>query len=241
MRKITTQEFIEKAKLTHGTKYDYSLVDYKGTNDKVKIICKIHGEFSQRASAHLNNQGCMECRLCNRRTGLDIFIKRCVEIHGNKYDYSLVVNYVNTLTKIKIICKKHGLFEMTPKHHSIRKQGCPTCKESIGEIEISKYLNDKRISYIPQYKFESCKNINLLPFDFYLPEYNICIEFNGIQHYKPIEFFGGTNSFNTQLDRDKIKKEYCYNNDIPLIIIKYNENINEILNEKLLLPTNYFL
>lgn len=238
---ISKLTFIDRCKNIHGDKYDYSLTHYINSKNKVKIICKEHGEFFQRPSAHLFGQGCMECRLEERRTGLHEFLRKSLEIHGSKYDYSLVNEYINSNTKVSILCKKHGEFNMRPKHHTERKQGCPTCKESIGEIEISKYLDDKTITFKPQHKFDDCKNVNLLPFDFYLPDYNICIEFNGIQHYQPIEFFGGINNFNTQVRRDEIKKEYCYKNNIPLIIIKYDENVKNILDEKLLVPTNGFL
>jgi len=108
-------------------------------------------------------------------------------------------------------------------------------------FEITNFLKNNKINYLPQHKFENCKNINQLSFDFYLPKLNICIEYNGKQHYEPIEFFGGINKFNQQIINDKIKKEYCHNNNIPLIIIKYNENVNDILDEKLLVPTNGFL
>jgi hypothetical protein len=70
---------------------------------------------------------------------------------------------------------------------------------------------------------ENCKDKQKLPFDFYLPNYNICIEFNGEQHYKPIKWFGGEKTLEGIKKRDKIKMEYCQNNNIPLIIIN-NDN-----------------
>ena len=89
-------------------------------------------------------------------------------------------------------------------------------------------LNKYSIKFIPQHKFDDCKNKNVLPFDFYLPDYNTCIEFNGIQHYKAIEYFGGEKRFKEQNKTDLIKKEYCKNKKIKLIIIKYNEKIDKI-------------
>ena len=105
MKKLTTDEFIEKSEIIHDYKYDYSLSNYLSGKVKVLIICKEHGEFLQRASAHLNGQGCMECRQKKGRTGLDVFISRCFEIHGDKYDYSLITEYVNSKTKVDIINK----------------------------------------------------------------------------------------------------------------------------------------
>ena len=78
-------------------------------------------------------------------------------------------------------------------------------------------------------RFKQCKNKRQLPFDFYLPDYNICIEFDGRQHYKSIEYFGGEKHLEYVQYNDKIKTEYCLNNNINLIRIKYDENINKKL------------
>ncbi len=226
--------FFKKCYETHGDKYDYSLTKYINTNLKVKIICKKHGEFLQRESAHASGQGCMECRLEDRRIGLDLFLNRCYEIHGDRYDYSLVSEYKNSREKVKVICKKHGEFEVTPKHHTNRKQGCSICSESIGEKIISKFLYDNNIKYDREYIFNDCKNIKELRFDFYIKDLNICIEYNGIQHYEPIEHFGGLDTFINQKLKDEIKSEYCKNNNIHLIIIKYDEDILEKLTKYLI-------
>ncbi len=358
MKKLTTDEFVKKCIEVHGYRYDYSISIYNGTNIKMNIICERHGEFLQRASAHLLGQGCMECRQDNRRTGIDKFLERCLELHSNKYDYSLVNEYKNSSTKVRVICKKHGVFEVTPDHHLNRKQGCPECKklgldkfieksnikhnskydyslikeyvnnkekvdiickehgifnqrisdhmisgtgcpectqvrfrlstkdfirkskeihnnkylysdniefksnkdkieitckehgiflqkinahlsgqgcpncnESKGEKFIKKYLLENDISFIQQYKFKDCKDKQLLPFDFYLTDLNICIEFNGRQHYEPISYFGGIDSFKSQIKRDNIKKKYCVDNIIYFFIIKYDENIKYRLDE----------
>jgi hypothetical protein len=233
--KINRKElFFKRCFEIHGDKYDYSITEFKNSNDKVKIICREHGIFEQKASAHTSGQGCMECRLEKRRTGLDVFLSRCFEIHGNKYDYSLITEYKNTLTKLDIICKKHGVFKMTPSHHANRKQGCPICSESIGEMIINNYLENKCLEFKREFKFKDCLHIKELRFDFYIPKNNICIEYQGKQHYEPVGHFGGLNKFNEQLKRDKIKSEYCYNNNIHLIVIKYDDDIYDILD-------NYFL
>lgn len=151
-------------------------------------------------------------------------------MHGDKYDYSLV-KYKNAHTKVKIICPLHGEFKQTPNCHVIGS-GCPTCNESKGEKEIRTYLKENNIKFKQQKSFPDCKYKYPLRFDFYLPEYNCCIEFNGIQHYEPSEFFGGVDAFELNQIRDKIKKEYCDNNNIPLIIIRYDEDdiINSLNN-----------
>jgi hypothetical protein len=87
---LLTEEFIRKAREIHGDKYDYSLVDYKGTKSKIKIICKIHGEFEQRVENHIRRkQGCLKCGIIKNSSINDDFIKKAKEIHGDRYDYSL--------------------------------------------------------------------------------------------------------------------------------------------------------
>ena len=161
----------------------------------------------------------------------ELFVYKSKKIHGDKYDYSLV-NYINNKTKVEIICSEHGIFKQRPTDH-LNGCGCPICRESKGEKKIRNFLNEKKIKFLPQYKFNNCKHILQLSFDFYLPEYNICIEYNGIQHYKPIEKFGGKNQFLIQNKCDNIKKEFCLKNNIKLIIIKYDNNILDELTNKL--------
>ena len=144
--------------------------------------------------------------------------------HNNKYDYSKSI-YKNLRTKIIIICPIHGEFLQSPKNH--KYSGCPKCNESKGEKMINKILDDKYIKYIKQKKFDKCENIKKLSFDFYLPDYNVCIEYDGEQHYKPITYFGGIKRYEIQKKRDEIKNIYCIENNIKLLRISYKENIKE--------------
>ena len=159
------------------------------------------------------------------------FVKEAILIHKNKYDYSQV-DYKNAHEKIKIICPIHGEF-LHPPHSHLRGEGCQECgitQISKGELKIIDFLNNKDIVFNRQKTFPGCKYIQLLQFDFYLPFYNVCVEFDGIQHFKPISLFGGeTMLLQTQL-RDTIKNKYCEDNNIPLLRIKYNENIENKLN-----------
>lgn len=119
----------------HGDKYDYSLTDYTGSRTKVALTCKKHYiTFWQGAAHHL--RGCEGCPVCkeearsldkSNRLTTDVFIERSVSVHGYRYDYSLV-NYTNTLEKVKILCKKHGVFFQKPGQH-MRGAGCPSCHE----------------------------------------------------------------------------------------------------------------
>jgi hypothetical protein len=138
-----TKEYIEKANKVHKNKYDYSLVDYVNNRTKIKIICNEHGEFSQRPDNHLSGKECFHCgriSLANiLRSSNEEFIEKANKVHKNKYNYSHVV-YVNSFTKIKIICNEHGEFLQTPSSHQ-QGNGCFKCasnklKTSIGEFKM---------------------------------------------------------------------------------------------------------
>ena len=233
-KSLNLDGFIEKANKVHDNKYDYSKVIYTNNRAKVDIICPIHGLFNQRVSEHINKKsGCLECSLEAVRMSVDDFIYKANKKHDNKYVYDKdLINFKNNKEKVSIFCPNHGVFIQKVNSH-LCGSGCPSCKESKGERFISNYLKKEKIKFKKQYKFDDCRNILPLPFDFYLLEYNMCIEFNGKQHYEPIEMFGGEKMFISQQKRDEIKKEYCKQNNIPLIIIKYDEDIEKILNESI--------
>ncbi|MFA5585603.1 MAG: hypothetical protein WDA02_03540 [Saccharofermentanales bacterium] len=227
--KLNTDIFIKRSKIKHNNIYDYSLVNYINYETKVKIICPIHGIFEQTPHHHLNGIKCPNCSH-NKKIKLEEFINQCIKTHGNKYDYSLVEYKNSRKNKIKIICKKHGIFEQTPYEHK-KGSGCPICNESKGERNIRFILDNKNIKYKYQKKFKDCKYKSILSFDFYLPEYNLCIEFDGVQHETPINIFGGIKGLKIRQKRDQIKNEYCQNNNIRLIRIKHDDNIDKILSD----------
>jgi very-short-patch-repair endonuclease len=241
--KHTQEEFIEKAIKKHGIIYDYSLVEYEHCFLKIKIICREHGIFEQRPASHLKGQGCKKCGEKNKieKQSYDIhkFTEKANKIHSFKYDYSKS-EYSHSQIKIKIICRKHGEFWQMPNDH-LRGAGCPDCSESKGEIKIKEWLKANNINYIQEYKFEDCKfqNTNgIARFDFYLPEKNILIEYDGQQHFKPFSWSSDkskeTMKKNLEIvkERDSIKNKYALDNNFKLIRIpfsKYNF-IEEILN-----------
>lgn len=225
--------FIDKSKNIHNNLYDYSLVEYINSKTKVKIICKKHGIFHQRPDSHVSGFGCSKCAIYEKgnlfRKNLDL--EKISNIHNNRYDYSLV-NYINNRTKIKIICQTHGVFEQSPYSH-YKGMGCYLCGESCGEIKIKNYLDLNNIEYIKQKRFDGCFDKRKLPFDFYLPNIRVCIEFDGLQHFKPIEYWGGCKTLEIIKKHDRIKDIFCIENNIDIFRIKYNENIIEKLSEKL--------
>lgn len=129
MRKKTIEEFISKAKSVHNNKYTYDHAVYVGDKYKVTITCIAHGDFNQAASSHLQGHGCPSCKFeknANRcRSTKEDFSKKAIDIHGDKYDYSLV-EYKNSQTKVNVMCEKHGVFAIIPSNH-LRGKGCPGC------------------------------------------------------------------------------------------------------------------
>jgi len=216
----TTEEFIQKAKEIHGDKYDYSKVEYKHSQQKICIICPEHGEFWQIPNHHLKKHGCPKCVNVYSPT-TEEFIQKAKLIHGDKYNY-LKVEYKNNNTKVCIICPEHGEFWQTPNSH-LNNTGCPKCQRSLGEEAIEKWLKENNILYETQKRFKECRNILPLPFDFYLPNNNICIEFDGEQHFQPIKYWRNNNYFNEIQKHDQIKNEYCQKNNIKLIRISYKK------------------
>jgi len=218
--KKTTEDFILNAINMHGNEYDYSKVNYINSRTKVEIVCPIHGSFLQKANNHLLGQKCSKC-YGNNKLSVKRFIERAIKIHGNKYDYSLS-KYINYRTKIKIICPVHGEFLQVPQSH-LRGSGCRLCNISKGEMKIEKFLIEKNFYYEREKSF---LKINKLRFDFYLPKRNICIEYDGMQHFQPIEYFGGIDQLYKTQFNDAIKNKYCNDNNIKLLRIAYNEDIN---------------
>lgn len=242
MRKLTKEEFVKKAKEVHGDKYDYSKVEYKNKRTKVCIICPTHGEFWQYPDNHvINKNNCPYCSGKKKKT-TDIFIEEAIKIHGKRYDYSKV-EYKRAHDKVCIICPEHGEFWQTPHSHLSMKCGCKSCKKSLFEFAIEKFLIENNIRYIYQYypSFLS-ENKSHFSLDFYLPDYNIAIECQGEQHYKPIDFAGrgkewAENLFRNNLERDTKKKYLCELNNLKIFYINFNDNIYKkmelIINGKL--------
>ena len=238
-KKLTTQQFIEKAKTLHGNKYNYDKVEYKNNATKVIIICKEHGEFLQTPSCHLNSSGCLKCSIelkaSKRRFTQEQFVEKANKIHNNKYSYDKA-KYFNVETKICIICPIHGEFWQIPLSH-LRNYGCPKCNSSKGESAIRKFLIDNNILFEKQKRFNNCVKRFYLSFDFYIPDYNLIIEYDGIQHFKPTSFSSDrskeTKEYNLKQNktRDQIKNQYCLENNIKLLRIPYFKfkNIGEIL------------
>lgn len=201
--------------------------NYKNTKTKLNIICPDGTPWETTYNKFY---------LGSRKPCVPLsyeYVKEYIEKEG--YDL-LSESYKNNRTKLILKCRKCGnIFKVHFNNFKDCQSRCPQCyNKSKGEEEVKKYLDANKIIYIRQYRFDDCKFKNKLPFDFYLPKQNICIEYNGSQHYGK-SFKMTDEEFEAQKKRDLIKKEYCRRNKINLIIIPYWEfkNINEILNNKI--------
>jgi very-short-patch-repair endonuclease len=299
--KKTTESFVKEAKEIHGNNYDYSKSEYKGIHVPLCIICFKHGEFWQRPNDHLRGQGCPKCRgekIWNKRGRLTVEMVKegFKKVHGDEYDYSLFTEYKNNRTKIPIICKKHGVFYVSPNNHLMgrgcpkcksnkisEKQrlsinevverikkvhgdkfiipndfeyknnqakvklickehgefhqnpfnlwkgvGCPKCNKSKLENEMSMILKENNIAFEEQKKFDWLGNLEL---DFYLPQYNTAIECQGIQHFKPIDIFGGEKQLKQQKEWDQKKKTLCEEHGIKIIYFSNNKVKDQLKEE----------
>lgn len=161
MKKLTTKEFINKAKKIHSNNYNYSKIKYINAHTKIEIVCPKHGSFFQKPNGHLNGKGCIQCAKekigDSHRKSLKLFIKQSNIIHRNKYDYSKV-NYKSTHIKVKIICKKHKVFLQTPHNH-IEGRGCPVCGETI-RSNINDFIIKAKLIHKNKYNYDKVNYIN---------------------------------------------------------------------------------
>lgn len=216
-------DFIQKANLIHGCKYNYDLCEYINGKSMVEIKCNIHGSFTQKAESHLRGVGCPKCNPSNKLTLTD-FIKRGNEVHHNIYIYIYdKSHYINNKTKIVINCPEHGYFKQTPCDH-LNGHGCSICSESSIEKEVNHLLIKNNILFTRQKRFNW---LGAQSIDFYIENENIAIECQGIQHFKPVDYFGGIDEYKKIKERDKRKLKLCNENNIKLYYINYFDNIKD--------------
>lgn len=242
--KMTQDEFIVKCKEKFGDKFGYSHVVYKGSSAKVKIVCPKHGVFEIVATRFLRSKhGCPKCgdeygkcfaakrhqESLKRRAKKDKrrraspappikdtadFIKRAREIHGDLYSYDKSV-FKSSSEKLIVTCPKHGDFLVSPNHHlaKTRPTGCPLCAMSLLEQKMYVALSKRGIKFQREKRFAWLGRQRL---DFYIPSLRMAVECQGVQHYQPVEHFGGTEFFHYIRERDKRKRALCEEHRIKL-------------------------
>jgi len=225
--RMSTNNFITLSKNVWGERFDYSECEYLGNNFKVKLFDTLRGKWiEQIPKTHLKG---FEVKKLTKED----FLAECNSIYENKYTYDLD-NYKNLNSRINIICQEHGKFELKAATH-LYGTSCSKCNEYQFNKICKKFFKEYNINYLQQHKFEDCKNIYQLPFDFYIPSKRTAIEFDDIQHFQPIEHFGGIKAYDQLKKSDKIKNDYCEENYINLIRIRYDQiyDIYKILSNNL--------
>jgi hypothetical protein len=206
--RTNTNEFIEKAKIIHGNKYNYSKVDYKNSQTNITIICNIHGEFEQKPNNHLFGNGCSKCKFdlirnIKRKTN-EQFIEESIIVHGNKYNYSKV-NYVDCRVHVIIICNEHGEFSQAPHKH-LYGQGCLKC-------QVKKHYSKQQIHWLNY--VQSYNNINIQhgenQNEYLIPNTRFhadgyCAETNTIYEYHGDFWHGNPNKY-IQTDINPVSKK----------------------------------
>ena len=239
-KKKDTKWFIEevkKIKFKFDIIYDYSKTQFTGAHNKLIITCtNCNKDFEQYPHNHLNGSGCNNCSNILKRKSDEQFKKDFEKIHGNGY---ILSEYTTSMEKINIICPHNHKFSIKP-NDLLQGIGCLKCyqieNESKGIKIIKSFLLLNNIQFEQEYTFIDCTNPltgKLLRFDIFITDLNLCIEFDGQQHFNAVPLFGGKEELEKTIFRDNIKNEYCRSNNINLIRIKYNENIENILNERL--------
>ena len=223
--------FLEMAKKLFKDKFDYSKSNIINSKKKIEIICPEHKSFFQEPYVHLNSKyGCPKCQPSPTKGKLKYSTKEYIDeikaIQGNKYDYSITVyNGMNEF--IKYICPNHGVIKQNALKH-IKGYGCRLCNESHGEKRIRVYLEKQNITfnrwvYIDE--LNKLKNTDFpnkfLSYDFYVPDFNLLIEYNGEQHYYKKCFKKTYKEFLLQKHHDWLKRKYAKHNNINLLIIPY--------------------
>lgn len=240
-RRDTKEIFINKADLSHNVTnpddriFDYSKLEYKGDKELVLIICKkCNIEFKQYPFVHKSGSGCPHCAKQINKSGiltrktLEQFIIDANKIHCGAFLYN-ETEYKNNKTSVKIFCTKcQKCFYCSPSNH-LAGYGCKNCGGSKGEKIISNILSFHNIRFIREHTFDDLKDVQLLRYDFYLEQYNLLVEYDGKQHFYPVEYFGGEETYKKTVKHDNMKNEYAEIKGYNLLRIRYDEDIKSSL------------
>lgn len=234
-------EFIEKLKTKYGDVYNI-LETYKGSGEKILVEHKCpDGDYYRWKIRPVqllkgDNPPCPKCS--GKYTGIEAFKYKVKKLTKN--DFKVIGEYVGQKVDIKMRHECGYEFDVKPDNF-VRTPRCPQCTKkasSKGEDEVKKILNKLHIYFLRQHTFPDCRYLQLLLFDFYLPEYNACIEFQGQQHYEPRDFGGrgekwAIKEFELSQIKDQIKRDYCKENNIQLLEIPYWEvdNMRKIIKD----------
>lgn len=224
---------------------NYKVISFVSFTKPLTIKCIKHNKIYETKLGSLlrkdrDNTNTCNCPMCSNymrsinRTGItkaktsEEYVQECKE---KGYDLP-IEDYIKASIKIKHKCIKGHIYSQTPDDH-LHGKGCSICNESHGEKFISNYLDKNNIKYIPQKRFHDLKDKTYLSYDFYLPNYNILIEYQGMQHYQTNDHFGGKKQFEKQQYHDNLKREYAKNNGYKLLELKYTLDSQELIDRYL--------
>ena len=218
-------------------KEGYVLLSKEYENNSIPLVIKCPNGHEYETTFSTFKQGgrCKTCYHENLRVDYEE-VKQCFEKEGYKL---LEENYVNSKTKMKTLCPNGHIHYVSFGNFKYSENRCLKCQEnsiSKGEMRIKTVLENMNVDFIQQYRFKDCKDKRELPFDFYIPTKNIVIEFDGEQHFREKDKFGGLEGFATTIIHDCIKNNFCEENQIKLIRIPYWEidNIESILKQQII-------
>lgn len=232
--KSTVEYFIKRANDIHNGLYDYSYFKYVSYETPSWIICKRCGcAFLQSPYQHLSRK--RGCSICNQKEATMRNMKTTEEFKhqiDNVYKGFFILDktvYNGRRNQIIVTCPIHGDIITTPEN-LLNGYGCKFCNMTKLETEIFNMLRSNNIDFIYEANKKNFKWIKGLSLDFFLPKYNVAIECQGIQHFEPIDYFGGEEAFNKTIIRDKHKFELCKENGITLLYYSNYKKDNYISN-----------
>lgn len=203
---------------------------YTVNHKDMEFECKECGKiFSKKPMKILKHWSCPKCGTNRRRDSDDLKweMSQC----NDRVD--ILSDFQGLQNKVDCKCKKCGHEWSATPANLLKGHGCPECSISLGEEKIKKLLEKYDIEYEIQKKFEQCVDIRQLRFDFYLPKYNACIEYDGIQHFQAVEHFGGEEYLKSTQKKDQIKNNFCKEAGIILIRISYREKNEDNIIQKI--------
>ena len=220
--KKTNVEFRKEVYNLVGDEYTF-LDPYVNANTKIKVKHnKCNNIYGVKPGNFLHGSRCPYCAGYINKTD-DQFKEEVYNLVGDEYTF--LDPYVNSETKIRVKHNKCGnVYSVRPSDFISHRTRCPYCNSPKGELIITKILDRLSIFYESQKTFDDLKDIAYLSYDFYIPDQNTLIEYQGIQHYQPIEYFGGESQFKIQQKHDKLKADYAKAHNYNLITVPYTKD-----------------
>ena len=234
------ERFIDSFNKNYVNDYELITKNITDFNQEVLLKCKQHGKKSTTTELIIFNRfGCKECSYIKRaeqrkgkpRVKFNQFARDFKKTFGNKLNLiSDIDDYTNLDSLLTAKCQDESHKPVIKKARLFRRGlGCKNCAESRGERIIRLVLEDMNMSFTQEKRFASCRDKKELPFDFFLPDYGVLIEYQGMQHFSPKGSWGGEASFKATKRRDRVKKKWAKENQIPLLELTSYQNIRRTI------------